>query len=294
MPVSLCKPSLAFQVMSLLKDHGPSTIDFLHRLTEPQAPKRNLRQSLGILKEKGLVESASLDPQKTFYYLSQSYVSREEIAEHLHTTESDLIQPLLRKQDWFHNQWCEYWIHLIKKQFPDAKIIRERNIVESEHAKETLLIDARDHELMPDFLFSLPKNGCETWAPNIAFEIERTRKSDKRLVRKLKKYFTETRIDGLIYVCDSGRLSETIRALYEEKLVGKRVTRVSHYENYFLLLSDCLAGGGPELPRLFNIKGERISFSNWCNFLTALNDQRDLWRNKSTVSSSPYELLRKE
>lgn len=265
MPASSCKPNLSTQVLSLLKNHGPVTIDLLHRMTEPPAPKNNLRQSLGILKKKGLVDTVYLNPQTTFYQVSQALQSRKEIADILDTNASEIVQPLLRKQDWIHNQWCEYWIHFISRLFPEAQIVREHTIGSNEIAKRILQINSRDLDLLPDFLLIFPKSEHSD-ATYIAFEIERTRKSDKRLLKKFKKYINGTKIDGLIYICDSGRLSETIRMLYHKKLV-EHSQRIGHYGDHFFLFSDSMTGGGEKLNRLLNAKGELVQFTEWCNHL---------------------------
>jgi hypothetical protein len=275
MAASLCKPSLSYQVLNLLKEHGPVSIDLLHRMTEPPAPKTNLRQSLSILKRKGLISSVSINSQTTFYHLSQARADRETTAELLQVDASSLYQPLLRKQDWIHNQWCEYWIHLLRRMFPEAAIVREQSIQEHELAKRVLQLQERDFDLMPDFLLSFPKTST-TEATHIAFEIERTRKSDKRLMQKFRKYLDRTRIDGLIYVCDSGRLSETIRLLYETRFVAQ-AHRIKHYADHFFLFSDSLIGGGPGLDRLMNAKGQLVQIQNWSSLLrsTKWTQRRD-------------------
>jgi hypothetical protein len=164
-----------------------------------------------------------------------------------------------------HNQWCEYWALLIKRQFPQAEIVREHTINSHEIAKRILQLQQRDFDLMPDFLLIFPKTETNE-ATHIAFEIERTRKSDERILRKFKKYLNGTKTDGLIYICDSGRLSETIRLLYQTKLLASS-HRVKHYGDHFFLFSDSLDGGGPSLPRLFNSNATTVSFHNWCGYL---------------------------
>lgn len=280
MAVSLCKPSLSYQVLNLLKEHGPVSIELLHRMTEPPAPKTNLRQSLSILKKKGLVSSTSLDAQTTFYHLSQARSDRVATARLLQIDSNSLIQPLLRKQDWIHNQWCEYWIHLMTRIFPDAAIVREQSIQEHDLAKRVLQLQERDFDLMPDFLLSFPKTET-TEATHIAFEIERTRKSDKRLMQKFRKYLNRTRIDGLIYICDSGRLSETIRVLYETRLVAQ-AHRIKHYADHFFLFSDSVVGGGPSLDRLMNAQGQPVQIQHWCQLLrtTKWTQRRDAEFNR--------------
>jgi hypothetical protein len=75
-----------------------------------------------------------------------------------------------------------------------------------------------------------------------------------------------THIDGLIYICDTGRLSETIRLLYTSRLVAHSQRQKRFGENFFLF-SDSLDGGGPQLPRLFNASGKLTSFEKWCGYL---------------------------
>lgn len=265
MSASPCKPNIAAQLLKILQTNGPTSIELLQRMTEPPAPKKYLRQSLARLRKKGLVASVVLNSTSTFYQLTQSKVAREEVAEKLNTTAVKAAQPLLRKQDWFHNQWCEYWASLIKRRFPTAEVVREHTIGGHEVAKRVLQLKQRDFELMPDFLLIFPKT-IDSAATHIAFEIERTRKSDRRLMRKFKKYLNGTHIDGLIYICDSSRLSETLRLLYQTKLVAQ-AHRVKHYGDHFFLFSDSLGGGGPDLNGLLNAKGELVNFENWCRKL---------------------------
>jgi hypothetical protein len=259
------QPKRGKEVLRLVKDHGPVSIDMLQRMLESQVSKKNIRKSLGVLRGKNLIESVSTNSQSTFYLISQSFASRRQSADLLECDPESIKSPLLRRQDWMHNQWCEYWALLIKRQFPMAEIVREHNIGSHEVAKHILQLQQRDFDLMPDFLLIFPKTET-TEEIHIAFEIERTRKSDERILRKFRKYLNGTKIDGLIYICDSGRLSETIRLLYQTKLMAQ-AHRVKHYGDHFFLFSDSLDGGGPSLPRLFNSNANTVSFHNWCGNL---------------------------
>lgn len=265
MPTSCCKPSLSYQILSLLKEHGPVSIELLHRMTEPPSPKKNLRQSLLILRKKGLINQVNINSQMTFYHLSQSKDDRENIADRLNVSSEGIKQPLLRKQDWIHNQWCEYWVYFMKSMFPEAKVIRENSIHANDVAQRVLQLKARDFDLMPDFLIRFDKAET-TESIHIAFEIERTRKSNKRLLRKMRKYLNGTKVDGLIYICDSGRLSETIRLLYLNRLVAQ-AHRVKHYGDNFFLFSDSFVGRDSKADRLFNAKGDPVELKNWITIL---------------------------
>ena len=266
---------LGREIKESLMACSPSTIEMLHQLVQPIVSKKRLRKALGILRRDGIVDML-LGGHQTFYYqLSQSLPVREKLSREMNCHADDFIQPLLRRQDWFHNQWSQAWEQIIKRSFPKAEIVREHNIGASDIAKEVLLAEGNDLDLLPDFLVMFPKTES-TQAVSLAFEIERTRKSEKRLVRKFTKYLNETRIDGLVYICDSSRLSETIRILYQTKLLANS-PRLKHYGNHFLLLSDTLSAGAEPLERFFNSNGEKVSFQNWCRQL--LNTKPTLRRD---------------
>ncbi|MBL7557656.1 MAG: hypothetical protein JNM24_17635 [Bdellovibrionaceae bacterium] len=221
-----------------------------------------------LLTRKGFVESFHYSSQGTYYMTSQSLVNRLKAAKFSDCSPEKLKQSLIRKQDLFHNQWCEYWIVAIKRFFPNAQIIRESEILNDSFAKNILSLTYADYELRPDFLLTIPKTET-TNTVCVAFEIERTRKSDERILRKLGKYMDRTQLDGLIYICDSGRLSETIRLLYQNNLLPKSEKQKRFGENFFLF-SDALDAGGETFNRLFNACGKPTSFTNWCGYLGSI------------------------
>ncbi len=261
------QPKRGKDILKIISEHGPLTIDLLQKMVEPQMSKRNLRKSLQVLKKKNLVECLFSTNHLTYYFPNQSFPSRSTTARVLDSNPDKILQPVLRRQDLFHNQWCEYWILNMKRGFPDAEIIKEDDIVGHELAKRVLLLSGMDIDAHPDFLLSLPKTN-DSGKCFLAFEIERTRKSEHRLVRKLRKYMDKTMLDGMIYICDSGGLSETLRLLYQNKLIGSSQRQRRFGENFFLL-SDTLDGGGPQLPRLFNACGKLTSFESWCGYLAS-------------------------
>lgn len=255
------------EILRALKDCSPATIDMLQQLIQPQIPKKNLRQALGILRHKGQVDMLIGGHQTFYYQLSQALPVRRQLADSLDCKPQDLEKSLLRRQDWFHNQYSQMWAGIIKTLFPQAQVVMEHDIGSNEIASDLLLTDKRDLDLLPDFLAILPKTET-TDGVALAFEIERTRKSNSRIIRKLKKYLYETKVDGLIYICDSSRLSETIRTLYAEKL-GTPSLRVSQYLDNFFLFSDAMSGGSQSLERFFNAKGEPTTLKSWCGQLLA-------------------------
>ncbi len=265
--MTLKQPKRGKEILGLIKESGPLTIDLLFRMLTPSMSKQNIRKSLQVLRDKNLIEVVQSTTQITFYMVAQGPTSRMKSAEVLGCHPDEIKQPFLRKQDWFHNQWCEYWILNMKRYFAGAKIVREGEINSDQIAMNVLGLKNQDFDLKPDFLLMIPKT--ETTEPvHLAFEIERTRKSEQRLIRKFKKYMGETSIDGLIYICDTGRLSETIRLLYQTKLLTHSQRQKRFGENFFVF-SDSLDGGGPMLSRLFNACGKPTTFEKWCGYLTS-------------------------
>lgn len=267
MTITMKQPKRSKDILKIISEHGPLTIDLLQKMVEPQMSKRNLRKSIQVLKRKNLVESVFSTNQMTYYFPNQSLPSRSTTARLLNCNPEKIQQPVLRRQDLFHNQWCEYWILNLTRALPDAEIIREDSIAGHELAKRVLQLSGADIDAHPDFLLSLPKTNSSGKC-FLAFEIERTRKSEDRLTRKLRKYMDKTMLDGMIYICDSGGLSETLRLLYQNKLVGNSQRQRRFGENFFLL-SDSLDGGGPQLQRLFNACGKPTSFESWCGYLAS-------------------------
>lgn len=265
------KRQVANEVLTLLRDHSPLTLEMLQRMTSPPIQKKNLRQAIGILKRKGIVEMVVSD-QKTFYYqLNNSSAVRNEVALRLKDDDTKSARPLLSRRNWIHNQWCEFWALIIKKAFPEVEIIREHEIESHGVAKSILQQAGKPLDLMPDLLLIFPKTPTHEKV-SIAFEIERTRKSDARIQQKLKTYIYESYVDGLIYVCDSGRLSETIRTLYQKKTIEKAHKKRGYTENFFLF-SDSMSAGPSPLASFYNANGQPTSLINWCHKMRATKQQ---------------------
>jgi hypothetical protein len=95
-------------------------------------------------------------------------------------------------------------------------------------------------------------------------------------VAKLKKYADKTFVDGLIYVCDSDRLSETIRLIYRNKIVANSL-RVRQYGENFFLFSDSISAYDEPLKNVYNSNKKLTSVDNWIDYLrnTKRNFRRD-------------------
>lgn len=249
------------EILSLLRNHGQLSAQLLVKMLEPRMSGRKLERALNRLLAKGLIERRRVRHGYTYYFLSQAPVIRTACAELLGCKPDDLIQPLLKRKDWYHQELCEYWIFLLKRLFPDAEVVRDREISSHETASNIFFGTDNGFDLFPDFLLIFPALGNED-PVEIAVEIERTRKSNQRLVRKLKAYGAETRVSGLLYVCDSGRLADTIRLLYESK-VEKSAIRCRPYGEFYFLFSDAIDAVDNPLDRIFDARGRPVSLKDW-------------------------------
>jgi DNA-binding HxlR family transcriptional regulator len=274
------------EILSVLKDHGQLTPSTLNKMISPRMSSKKLSRALERLREKGLIEKRGGEFRKPYYFLSQAPGARIAVSRLLRCHPDELIQPLLKRKDWYHQELCEYWIFTLKRIFPNAEFVRDRKILSHELASSLMLADRDGYDLFPDFLMIFEKEeGRQT--VGVAVEIERTRKSNDRLMRKLKSYMCETRIDGLLYVCDSGRLSDTIRVLYAKTLEGRWI-RGGHYGDFYFLFSDSIETHEEPLSRIFNARGEQLNLSDW--IMPMLSTKWTLRRNEMFARRGSYPL----
>lgn len=168
------------EIVQLLLEHGPLSFGALNRMIEPRMRKKKLKETLLRLRRKGFVATRYVGEIKVFYFISQQQANRIQLSKRLNCRPAELFQPPLSHRDWIHSEACEFWIFIFKRLFQDAEIIREREFSDHEFAKSILLIKNDDFELRPDFLLIF-KKGADSEPVSIAVEVERTRKSNRRL-----------------------------------------------------------------------------------------------------------------
>jgi hypothetical protein len=187
-----------------------------------------------------------------------------EVACKIGTDPDTLRPPNPRHQELIHSEACAVWAENLKLLFPSARIMREHRFASDLAATQELLSDGNDYELRPDLLL-LQEVGEELDRLSVAVEIERSRKSDTRIITKLEKYATETHLDGVIYFCETDMISERIRLLYKCKILdGAR--RVKHYADNFFLFSDVTSVTMNSEPLLRNAANQCVSLKRWMQY----------------------------
>ncbi len=246
-------------VLRALKDHGQLSIPTLEKMLEPRMREKKLRRALDRLRAKQLVECRRSD--RTYYFISQAPHARLECSRLIGGQPDEFLQPLLKRSDWHHQELCEYWRFILKRVFPESIVVRDHEILSHDLASRIMMADREGYDLFPDLLLILPRED-QGQIVSIAVEVERTRKSNKRLMRKLKTYSTQTFIDGLVYICDSGRLADAIRLLYEKGLQAG-YHRGRHYSEFYFLFSDAIDTAINPLDRIFSAHGRRVKLDEW-------------------------------
>lgn len=236
--------------------------------------EKKLRRALDRLREKRLIECRRSD--RTYYFISQAPRARSECSQLIGGMPDDFLQPLLKRSDWHHQELCEYWKFKLQQVFPTSIIVRDREIFSHNLGSRIMMADREGYDLFPDLLLVMP-NECDERTVSVAVEIERTRKSNKRLIRKLKVYSTQTHVDGLLYICDSGRLADTIRQLYDQRTQAG-YHRGRHYSEFYFLFSDAIETADEPLSRIFSARGQRVVLDQWMR--TLLDTKWTLRRNE--------------
>ena len=266
------------EVFRLLIEHGPLSIRGLGACLYPPIEKKRLYEVMHRLKTKRFVvtrQYMSLGKSTVYFQITQEPKLLSKIASILETDLSILEQAHFKQMDALHSETCAVWKELLKHLFPTFKIYREHEFQQDERISNILQSRGEEQELRPDLmLLADERSGHGVVA--VAIEVERTHKGQKRLIRKFKKYSTQSKLDGLIYVCETPSLSSRLRDVYLSKVLQDAL-RIKHYGNYFILFTDGALAQNVTEPAMFNAALENISVSSWLHQLTthSLRTRRD-------------------
>ncbi len=268
----------AKQILQLLKIHGPLSCKSLMQMIEPTIANRKLREALQRLRKRKLIEKRFeriFGGRGVFYNLAQSDESLTELSNYLGITVYELKQPHFSHRVLIHSEYCALWTHVLSKMFPEAQIVRDFEFQNSSDAEKIMLASARELDLHPDLLLVFPKTDAQEEVA-IAVEIERTPKTVKRLKHKLKKYANGTHVDGVIYLCDTEQIKNSIARVYESKSL-QQSKRIGHYSENFLLFGNALSIHTEPFAEMFNSRFKTVFLPAWVSYLqeTRFNSRRD-------------------
>jgi len=262
------------QILKLLHEHGALSNRGILRTIWPRVVcSSSIRQSVRLLKYKGLiVDRFDSLPQNCgqFHQISLREETKPIIAKMLNVHPAELEERVVRDQELAHSQECAVWCTRFRRDFPEATVLREHHYVKEEEFKNILVLGRDDNHLKPDILMHFPKQNGRS-STTVAVEVERSRKADARLVEKLRKLSTQSCLDGVIYICSTASLLETVRRLYESR-VRERAHRINHYGDNFFLFSTGQLSVDHWAPVMLNSELKPISFLDWIHFLRTTSD----------------------
>jgi len=266
------------EVLRALHENGPMTIKTMSRLLNPTFSMRGAQRITKHLFDLGLVEHLHGGLAKNvghYFQLSSNLYARKQIAEHLNVNIEDFRGLRIRTQELQHWQDCILWADRFKHLIPDSEIIKDFRIVREHAALKMLIVKPTDFEMLPDFIIKMPITGGYGFS-HIAVEVERTIKSRKRLFRKLDKYASKSKLDGVLYICETDGIGELIFDVYNSR-VFEKATRIGHYGSNFLVVTRNEIPNKSIIPKLHNSNGKNIFFENWIHFLRSneLTKRRD-------------------
>ena len=228
-----------FQILQALHEYGPLSGRALRQIVCPPMSERGIQKALKRLSDHSLIIPCHGSLPKNcghYYQLCHSEKSRHEIKGILKLIEKlPKISPF-RGQDLYHSEECALWSTRLPAALPQAEVISERRIRQNKKILDTLCYSSDDVEFIPDMLIQLP-NQEQTRLVQIAIEVERFTKSERRLTEKLRRFASCPSIDGVIYICVHHTNSEVIRGIYQKKVIPNTY-RIKPYKDYFLLLVD--------------------------------------------------------
>jgi len=256
------------QVLQLLFENGPLLSSTLRTVIEPAMPQRKIRAAILRLRRLGLVRNrhSSVNHDAGRYIeLSTAKEGRKTLCKVLNVSEESLKSVPGNTEALEHWQECAVWAKRLEKIFPEAKMVRDFQLAKDRKLMEAACVATKFGESLPDLLLVFPKSGEGLEPVYVGIEIERSQKSRRRLVRKLRHFAGESKLDTVLYICSRPKVAPKISRIYSTG-VHKAYLRVEPYSENFLLM---LEGTSHNLDRLLpsNAFGKNVPFKEWVHFL---------------------------
>lgn len=253
------------EVLRLLTTHEALSFGALQALMRPAISARRLRDVLGRLSKSRLIRQRLFklnDGSASFYEIAEPF--RSEIG--ISPIHSSLLT---------HNDSCSFTASLLMEEFPEARLFREHCIPRNDELREAMQYERKTPDSLPDILIALPTTH-RTRKAMIAVEIERSKKSTARMLKKIRKYAFRTRLDGVFYVSEDQAVLEAINARYRQSTHAES-NRIGHYRDHFLITGKCPTRQNLAFMDVSNSAGKPVSLIDWIRTLITVekDDRRD-------------------
>lgn len=265
--------SRRIQIVKLLFENGPLSSATIRNLIQPTMRRRRVNDALMRLTESGVVtkrfNQLPLHGSGQLYQLSSKEKFRIELADCVGVARSSFRPPVIRNEELCHSISCAYTAEWFRRVFPDAQVVRDLRLLDQAEAEagDILNIDLDDKSseyILPDILMSF-KEDIKKPEVHIAIEVERSRKSHKRIREKLRRYMLGTEIDGMIWMCGDEVNPEAIMRIWRS-LKEEIPHRGKDYHDFFAMFYQ---GEKPLFPeeRMATSKGWACRLSDWIHIL---------------------------
>lgn len=255
-------------ILKALLDNGALSEHTLRVLVPEIKHKRNFMRILTKLVQKQLVvkrQDHILRKVAIFYQLNQSDKFVARLAKLLNCKESSVRQREYFHRSLFHEQTAVLIKHYLKKNYPNALVLRDFELVRHDEAKDIIpYLDEVDSP-KPDVFLIFPKVH-DYKSVSIAIEFDRTAKAKHRLAEKLRYYTSKTRVDGVIYICSEDRITNNLTEIYDAKIIH-RAMRINNYGKNFLLTTPIQNDFDLMFSNLKNQCGKYYSLDSWIHYL---------------------------
>ena len=256
------------QILKLLVKHGPLSHRALSQLVEPKINRVRLNEVLQrLLKRKFIVKRYDrvFRGAGVFYQINQNEKYWPQVSKKIDCSPSSLLQIQFRPIECHHSEACAIWAETFESIFENICVLRDFEIPSSPLAMRLLIQLEDEREMLPDLLLFIPNDSCEQII-TVAVEIERYMKTDARTILKLKKFASESLLDGVIYLCDNDGISSRLSRLYNSK-VQSGANRINNYGNHFMLFKSNLYADNINSLKVLNASGEEIELHSWMRCL---------------------------
>ena len=257
------------QVLRALYEHGPLTNATLRQVISPVMSARRVNEVLQRLTSVGLVKKRHSSVSKhagRYIQLSEGTGAKTLLSEILNVSEESFERIPGGTEALEHWQDCVIWSKRLSDLFPNVKVISDFKIAQDKSAREILLIpDEADVDLLPDLLLRIPSIHLGKTV-NIAVEIERSMKSKYRLAKKLKKFASRSRLDGVLYICSHTKISESLQRVYMIQVLPVAL-RIQHYGDNFLMFLNTQNLSTISEYSLLSTQAKNVLLSSWIHFL---------------------------
>jgi hypothetical protein len=269
MPEALRIGNRGKQILSTLFQNGPLSSSTLRAVIEPGMSVGKMNAAIRRLRNLGLVRNRHSSVSQhvgRFVELATGIGHRKVLSQVLDVPLEKFETIPGNTEALEHWQECTIWGRYFEKRFPGCRVIRDYELLREPLIQEESYLKADEADLLPDLIIRFPRTDLVGAPLYVGIEIERSRKSKKKLRQKLRRYAAQSRLACVLYICSRPGVAEPLTRVYTSR-VRSEVVRVESYSENFLLISDGKKLAAHDSIGVKNALGSAFSFDEWIHFL---------------------------